>query len=136
MTSGTMTIRGKLALAFGGLAILVLIVTGLSLRSLGAADERLKNFVEGVNARALAAAGVRTAVDRRAIAARDIVFATSPADIEALKAQAGAANEDVQKNLATLHQLIANARDLPANVRNMVDEIDKVEARYQPVALN
>ena len=119
MQSTNMTERRKLSFAFGGLATLVLIVTGLSLSSLDAADARLKNFVEGINARALAATSVRTAVDRRAIAARDIICAASPAEVAALKAEAGAANADVQKGLAMLHQLAAKTEDLQVNIRNM-----------------
>jgi hypothetical protein len=40
-----MTVRGKLTLAFGGLAALVLLVAGLSLKSVADANERFVNDV-------------------------------------------------------------------------------------------
>lgn len=137
MKSSSMTVRRKLFLGFGGLAALVLIVTSLAIHSLNSADQRFKGFVQGINARALAAADVRTAVDRRAIAARDIVFATNAADVASLKAEAEMANADVQRSLGLLHTLADKAgADLPQSVRNLIADIDNVETRYQVVALN
>ena len=73
MSSPRLTVRAQLALAFGGLAFLVLMVAGLSLKSLGDASERFEHYVNGVNARANVAARVRAAVDERAVAARNLV---------------------------------------------------------------
>ena len=135
-TKKKMTVRGKLTLAFGGLSAIVLLVAGLSVKSLGDANERFVDFVHGINARALETAKVRTAVDRRAIAARDIVFAKKPEDVAALKAAAVKAHEDVQASLSLLDKMVAEARDLPDSVRSMVSEIGRIEAAYTPVALN
>jgi hypothetical protein len=40
-----LTVRGKLTLAFGGLAALVLLVAGLSMKSVADANERFVNYV-------------------------------------------------------------------------------------------
>ncbi|MEO0003499.1 MAG: hypothetical protein RLZZ22_1191, partial [Pseudomonadota bacterium] len=42
-----MAVRLKLSLAFGGLAALVLLVSGLSLLALDAANQRFMNYVDG-----------------------------------------------------------------------------------------
>ena len=97
-----MTVRGKLTWAFGALAALVLAVAGFSVKALGESDLRFANFVDGINARALEAAKVRTAVDRRAIAARNIIFTTQASDIATIKAEALRADEDVQRSLSAL----------------------------------
>ena len=130
-----MTVRGKLTLAFGGLAALVLVVAGFSVKALGDSEARFANFVNGINVRALESAKVRTAVDRRAIAARDIMFATQPGDIAAIQAEAVRADEDVQRSLSTLKKLVTESADVPEAVRAVVAKIDKVESAYRPVAL-
>jgi len=61
MNIDNMTIRAKLATAFGVLAILVLLVAGWSLKSLMEANDRFEKYVHGVNARAMMAGSVRTA---------------------------------------------------------------------------
>ena len=83
MTFKSMTVRTKLTFAFGGLAVLTLLLAGHSVKALADADERFVSFVHGVNARQLAAANVRAAVDRRAIAALNIVLVSKPEDLAA-----------------------------------------------------
>ena len=135
MTIKNLTVRGKLTLAFGGLAALLLLVAGVSVKSLGDANEQFVSYVQGVNARSLEAAKVRTAVDRRAIAARDIVLASKPEEVASLKAAAVKAHEDVQQSLNALNKMVADAGNLPESVRKMVSEIGRIEAAYTPVAL-
>ncbi len=130
-----MTVRGKLTLAFGGLAALVVLVAGLSLKSLSDANEQFVNYVQGIGARALEAAKVRTAADRRAIAARDMVLASKPEEAAALKALAVKAHEDVEQSLSRLNKMVADVGNLPESVRNRVAAIGRIEAAYAPVAL-
>ncbi|MBY0236067.1 MAG: MCP four helix bundle domain-containing protein, partial [Burkholderiaceae bacterium] len=85
MSFDNMTVRAKLTSAFGLLALLVVVVAGLSLRSLSGANDNFTTFVHGINARATMADAVRTAVDRRAIAVRNLVLVTKPGDLAAEK---------------------------------------------------
>ncbi|MFZ4289291.1 methyl-accepting chemotaxis protein [Variovorax sp. HJSM1_2] len=133
-TSAQWTVRAKLTTAFGGLAILVLLTSGLAVRELGNANRMFVGFVDGIQARAELAEQVRTAVDRRAIAARNLVLVTRPADIAVEKAAVVEAHQDVQTRLAKLKEQMAQPGVLPAD-RQLVAEIDKVEAAYGPVAL-
>jgi methyl-accepting chemotaxis protein len=135
MTLKHMTVRGKLTLAFGGLAALVLLVAGLSLKSVANADDRFVSYVDGINARALTAASVRSAVDRRAIAARNLVLVSKPEDVASEKAAVAQTHEEVQQNLAKLNRMVAEATNLPEKARTLVGAIDKIEKDYGPVAI-
>ncbi len=135
MKFNNMTVRGKLTLAFGGLAALVLLVAGLSLKSLADSNEQFVDYVHGINARALTAASVRAAVDRRAIAARNLVLVSKPEDLATENAAVVKAHEDVQQNLGKLNKMVAEATNLPERARTLLEAIAKVEKDYGPVAL-
>ena len=135
MSSKQMTVRGKLTLAFGGLAALVLVVAASSVNALSDSEARFVHFVKGINLRALESTKVRTAVDRRAIAARDIMFVTRPEDIASIQAEAVQADEEVQRSLSTLKKLVFEGADVPETARALVTKIEKIESAYRPVAL-
>ncbi|KLU20650.1 chemotaxis protein [Caballeronia mineralivorans PML1(12)] len=130
-----MTVKAKLAVGFGAMATIVLVVSGLSLKALSDSNERFSSYVTGISARAEIAEQVRTAVDRRAIAARNLVLVTKPADLETEKAAVTQAHEDVQARLRKLKEMIASATDTSEKARSLVDDIDRVERAYGPVAL-
>jgi methyl-accepting chemotaxis protein-1 (serine sensor receptor) len=129
------TVRGKLVLAFGALAAMVLLVASVSLTSLSDANRRFVHFVEGINARANKAAEVRTAVDQRAIAARNLVLVTRPEDLDIERAEVAKAHADVQAHLAELMDMMAKAGDASDKARALVADIGRVESAYGPVAL-
>ncbi|NKJ45832.1 methyl-accepting chemotaxis protein, partial [Burkholderia sp. SG-MS1] len=129
-----LTIKNKLIVGFGMLSLIVVVVCGLSLKALSDSTEGFSSFVRGINARAEMAMRVRTAVDRRAIAARNLVLVTKPQDIDVEKADVMQAHEDVQANLKKLNEMIATATDTSDKARSLVAEINRVEAAYGPVA--
>ena len=130
------TVRTKLTAAFGALALMVLVVASVSLKALSDSNGRFVDYVNGVNARATLAGEVRTAVDRRAIAARDLVLVTAPADVASVKTAVTQAHADVQARLGELKQRVASDPMATQTARDMIGEIDRVETAYGPVALN
>ncbi|ACD20943.1 methyl-accepting chemotaxis protein [Paraburkholderia phytofirmans] len=134
MNLSNLSVKAKLTGAFGLFAAIVLIVSGISLKSLNDANDRFANFVSGVNARANIAAQVRTAVDRRAIAARNMALVTTPGDFETEKAAEAQAQMDVQSNIAKLNQMVSSATDATEKTRSLVSEINRIETAYAPVA--
>ncbi|MFM0235000.1 methyl-accepting chemotaxis protein [Paraburkholderia sediminicola] len=136
MTLKNLTIKTKLIAGFGMLSLIVVAVSGLSLKALSDSTDGFSNFVHGINARADMAVQVRTAVDRRAIAARNLVLVTKPQDLEVEKADVTRAHEDVQTDLKKLNDMIASATDTSEKARSLVAEINRVESAYGPVALN
>ncbi len=130
-----MKVRTQLTLAFGAMAALILFVSLFGLRTLNDATERFHNYVHGISARTAVTTQLRTAIDERAIAARNIVLANAPADVQTEKQRGEAAHSQVQKSMAALKQLIAQATDTTDSARALVAEMDRIEQSYAPVAL-
>jgi methyl-accepting chemotaxis protein len=128
-----LSVKAKLIGAFGLLIALILLLSAAALTTIRGDGERFRAHVEGIQARAAAANEVRLAVDRRAIAARNLVLVTRPDDVAAEKAAVLAAVEDVRRSLATLQSLSAQP-DVPARARELVESIARVEQQYGAVA--
>jgi len=127
--------KAKLTAAFGSLAVVVMIVSGISLIALNDANERFAGFISGINARAQMAESVRNAVSDRAIAVRNLVLVSSPADIEVEKAAVLDAEKRVESRLDKFNAMVASAKDISENARTLAAEISRIEQLYRPVAL-
>ncbi|MGF6768214.1 methyl-accepting chemotaxis protein [Paraburkholderia sp. GAS199] len=134
MNLGNLSVKAKLTGTFSVLAVIVLIASAISLKALNDANDRFANFVSGVNARVRMSAQVRTAVDRRAIAARNMALVTTPGDFDLERAAEAQAQADVQSNLAKLTSMVSSATDATDTTRSLIAEINRVEAAYAPVA--
>jgi methyl-accepting chemotaxis protein-1 (serine sensor receptor) len=129
-----LTVRAKLTWAFGGLAFMVLLVAGMSIRALADADHHFVGYVHGIAARASTAGAVLAAVDARAVAARNLVLVTKLEDLEAEKQAVAKAQERVQQSMAKLNKMVSEGTDVPPKTRELIAEIDRVEKAYSPVA--
>ncbi|WGY71997.1 MCP four helix bundle domain-containing protein [Burkholderia cepacia] len=130
-----MSIKTKLLGGFGLLAAVVVIVSGMALKALSDTNAEFSRYMNGINARANLSEQIRTAVDRRAIAARNLVLVTKPADVEVELAEVNQAHKDVQERLAKLKEMMANATDTSDRARELVGDIVRIEGNYGPVAL-
>ncbi|WP_321895098.1 methyl-accepting chemotaxis protein [Paraburkholderia heleia] len=135
MTLHTLSMKAKLTSAFGILALIVLTVSGLSLMQLNEANNRFSGYIGGIQARADMAEAVRTAVDDRAVAVRNLVLVTTPADIEVEKAAVLDAEHRVEANLEKFNAMVAVASDMSDQARSLAAELPRIEALYRPVAL-
>ncbi|MFG6459498.1 methyl-accepting chemotaxis protein [Roseateles sp. BYS96W] len=135
MKLSQLRLRSKLMLGYAVLAIVVVIVAVLALASLNRSNERFIEYLDGLNEREHLVADVRSAANRRAIAARNLVLVSTPADRDAEKAAVTQAHDDMQRALARLKESLSQAHDLGARDREMVAEMERVEAQYGPVAL-
>ncbi|WP_233801482.1 methyl-accepting chemotaxis protein [Paraburkholderia sp. HP33-1] len=135
MTLNKLSVKAKLTGAFGALAVVVLIVSGLSLKELNDANERFSGYISGIKARADMAEAVRTAVDDRAVAVRNLVLVTTPADIEQEKTAVIDAEHRVEANLEKFNAMVAGASDMSDKARQLAGELPRIEALYRPVAL-
>jgi len=113
---------------------MVLLVSGFAANMLNDANSRFDSYINGVNARAQMAAGVRQAVDSRAIAARNLVLVTRPEDLAIEKSNVLQAHKDVTQRMAKLKEM-AKAADVADEARRLIAEIDKIEQSYAPVAM-
>ena len=129
-----MTVRAQLGWAFGGLALLVLLVAVFAIKGINDANQRFENYVQGMGARLNAAHEMQEAVQRRAIAVRNMVLRAKPEDIAAEKQVATQAHAEVASQLQKLKTLVQDA-GATEEARRMVAEIDRIEQQYAPVAL-
>ncbi|MFM0735785.1 methyl-accepting chemotaxis protein [Paraburkholderia xenovorans] len=134
MNKKQLTVKAKLTTAFGVLALSVLLVAGMAVKSLDDADQRFADYISGSSARAELAGRVRTAVDRRAIAARNLALVTKAEDFDVEKAAEAQAQQDVTSRLAKLNQMADAAADPSGRTHALVGEMNRIEAAYAPVA--
>ena len=128
-----LSVKAKLIGAFGLLILMIVAVSAVSLQTITEDSDQFSDYVHGVEARAAAANQVRLAVDRRAIAARNLVLVTKPEDAALEKASVMAAVDDVRKSLELL-QALSNKAGVPVEVRTRVDAIAQIEVQYARVA--
>lgn len=129
-----LSIKARITAAFAILTTLVLLVCGVSIKALSDANAQFSNFVSGANAQAIAVGAVRTAVDRRAIAARNMALVTTPSDFELEKAAEARAQQDVQADIKTLNDMVSADADTSGQTRTLIDNINRIEQAYTPVA--
>ncbi len=134
MLQPSMKIRNQLCIAFGALVVMVLVVSFLSLRSLGIANRNFTGYVQGIEAQSNLASSLRSAVNRRAIAVRNLVLVRERAEVEKELALVLKADEDVQKTLAGLKEQVAKDRTAPDTTRQLLVDLERIEAVYGPVA--
>ncbi|MCZ2497242.1 methyl-accepting chemotaxis protein [Xylophilus sp. Kf1] len=131
-----MTVKMKLVAAFGALAFAVLIIGLFCLLALSDANGRFVSYIEGINARAVLGDEVRTAVDRRAVAARNMVLVKTPAEVESENAAVLRAHADVQARLARLTEMVTGGLETSRKAQDLVADLARVESAYGPVALD
>ncbi len=135
MNLKNLSIKAQLAWGFGLLSVGMLAISLISLRALHNADAKFDLYAKDIAKRENLATSFRSAVFRRAIAARNLILATAPADREAEKAAVTEAHEEAQTRLAALKDSVKTSQEKSEVFAKLVAEIDRVEAAYSPVAL-
>ena len=135
MSFANMRVRARLMLGFAVMALVVVAVSGLALRSLSQSDARFSDYLEGVAKREELAREVSAAASRRAIAARNLVLVTSGADRDAEKAAVTKAHEEMGAALRKMHDAVTATSDPAGNDMDLFKRVESVEAKYGPVAL-
>ncbi len=128
------SVKSKLSLAFGLLAGLVLLVSVMAISALKDTNQNFDHYSLVNVAQAQLVTDVRGAVNRRAIAARNLVLASTPEEMAAEKQAVTQAHNDIQQYLATLNARLQDAGTNPEE-RRLASEINRVEGLYGPVAL-
>jgi hypothetical protein len=134
MNLENMTVRAKLTAAFGGLAAIVLVVSAIAVRALGEGHDNYASYVGETGVRLSLANDVLDATNARAVAARNLVLVTTPADRASEKEAVSKAHEKVTATVARLKQTIATTAGVTEQERQLFAEIERVESRYGPVA--
>ncbi|MGB0867225.1 MAG: MCP four helix bundle domain-containing protein, partial [Granulosicoccaceae bacterium] len=130
-----LTLKKQLASAFGAMVLLALISLFLSVRALSQSDYRFSSFVNEHSKLVSTAMDVRSAVNERAIAARNLVLVTTQADKDLEYAAVVKAHEHVGASLKELQALVKEDEHATDRDIAYLDGISKVESLYGPVAL-
>ena len=124
----------RLTIGFG--IVLALLVAGATfgLRQVAKLNDRVEFITSVDEGKLLALSKVQFAVGLRAIAARNLVLVTDPAqqkgDIELItKAQ-----KDIDSGMQELTALMKNPADTTAKERDMLEQLRALEAKYLPIA--
>lgn len=128
-----MTVRAKLTLAFGALAALIFFAALAAINALSEEKSSFSSYIDGVDKRLTLSYELRTAVDRRAIAALVVVNATTLEERALAKEMAFQAQNDVKQRMGNLLTAVT-APGVSNEARRLVQDIKKVEERYAPVA--
>ena len=136
MSLGNMTVKAKLTTAFGCLSAIVLIVSALAVRALSQGHEDYASYVGETAARLTLANDILDATNARAVSARNLVLVSTPADREAEKAAVTKAHEKVTATVAKLKDTISKTDGVTDRERKLFAELEGVESKYGPVALN
>lgn len=129
-----LTIRTQLGVAFGLMICFLVLSSWMGYQSTKAMHADMAGFVHGSNARYTLAEELQAAVFKRAVHARNLVNAANASDKDQEFALVVAANKQVGAKLAALTQRMQDADETPRG-RALVEDIAKVEAKYEPVAL-
>jgi hypothetical protein len=130
-----MRIRTRLTLGFALVSLAVLVLIGIAVQSLAASRQQFEDYIRGINLRAHTVEQIRQAVSERAIAARKLVLLDDGAEAAKELAVVGTAHRQVGEHIRHLKQLVAQAKDVPAEIQALVTEIDAIESQYAIVAL-
>ena len=111
-----LSVRARLTLVIGGMSLLAVAIATLSLIAIDRANDRLEDYVHGINARAEMAVDVRSAVNQRAIGARNLVLLSTPDEMKNEAARISLAHAEVSQKLQQLRSSAVSA-DVPAAVQ-------------------
>ena len=131
-----LSVRFRLTIAFGILALLCVCVSWFAKQTLATANDRFTNYLSGESVVLSTVMQVRGAVNDRAVAARNLLVVTSEADKSLELAAVTAAHEQMQSVLAELDRLVSESAHATEFDRAAVGNIQEVESLYGPVALD
>ncbi|MGN8062131.1 methyl-accepting chemotaxis protein [Ralstonia sp. 22086] len=130
-----MTVKARLGAAFAALALLVVVVAAIGCYELNALGAQFSNFDRGLYLRTKLADAVRAAVDRRAIAARNIVLADTEQSRARELRDVAEAHATVGETLSRLESEAKTGPGSTDEARRLIAAIRTVENKYGPVAL-
>jgi hypothetical protein len=127
MRISKLTVKAQLGLAFGALALMVMLVSALSLVALGREHDAFVGFVGEDTARVKLANNILDAANARAIGARNLALAQGDAAMETGRQAVVAAHEKLQADHARLKALVESSAMTSAQERRLLEALGAVE---------
>jgi methyl-accepting chemotaxis protein len=135
MKIADLRVKTKLIAGFAVMAAVVVVVSAMAVHSLGNSNSRFTGYLDGVGKRERLATAVRGAANARAIAARNLVLVTSQSDRTLEKDAVDKAHQAMQDSMAALKAAVEKDPTATQRDRELMAELEALEAKYGPVAL-
>jgi methyl-accepting chemotaxis protein-1 (serine sensor receptor) len=132
------SVKAKLGLSFGLLLLLVLLISAISILSLGDSNSRFSGYINGIGKRKELSSELLLAAQQRAISARNLVLTNSATVRADEKNTVGNAHQQVGELLSKLTTSVdgMSPNEEKVEAQRLISEIQQIEALYGPVALN
>jgi methyl-accepting chemotaxis protein len=135
MQKSQWTLKNRLRFSFGTLACIVALVSGIAVVSLGTASAKFGGYIHGISARADVGEELRNAIEREAIASREMLLVNSPQERERAHQQAISAASDIADLSRKFQEhLDDSVPPVPLVVRNQITKIGRLTSDYLTVA--
>lgn len=132
----TLSIKNKLIYSFGGLALILLISSYFSIKSIKNEHDIFSNYVNETSVRVMLANDILHAANARAIGARNLVLVATSAEREIEKNAVEKAHQKITSSVAKLKESISKNQKISEKERNLFNAIETAESEYAPIALN
>lgn len=132
----TLSIKNKLIYSFGGLALILLITSFLSIKSVKDEHELFSSYVNETSVRVMLANDILHAANARAIGARNLVLVGTLAEREIEKVAIEKAHQKITSSVAKLKESISKIQKISEKEQNLFNAIEIAESKYAPIALN
>jgi methyl-accepting chemotaxis protein len=133
MFSSKMTIGARLALGFGAVLALMMVLTALAVSRVGNIDSTLNRINDVNNVKQRHAINFRGSVHDRAIALRDVVLASDAAAAQPALEQIRALAANYERAGSALDALFAARSDILADEKSALAAIKEDERKTQPL---
>jgi methyl-accepting chemotaxis protein-1 (serine sensor receptor) len=129
------SIRSLMALSFGVLVLLVVVVAWVALNSLSLLNKQVSGVIHGVAERNLIANDIRSHTLMRAVAARNLIILHDRNDLVQAHQLAVSEHQRVTEEISSLLERMKTDDDVVAEERDLIQNLASVEKAYAPVAL-
>jgi len=131
----SLNIKARLALGYAVLVALVVLIAALATQALRTSNADFENQVVRVGRLKELGNDVLDAANARAVAARNLVISSDPAEAKAEVALIQEAHQKMQTQLQALRAAVAATEGASTRLKAAVDQVEKTEAAYGPIAL-
>ncbi|MDP3523603.1 MAG: MCP four helix bundle domain-containing protein, partial [Hoeflea sp.] len=126
-------IMGRLSLAFSFVLVLMLALTVFSVSQVGGISRNLQVINEVNSVKQRYSINFRGSVHDRAIAIRDVVLVSSPAELDAAVTLIGQLESAYAENEVKLNQMLGERSDTSAEEKTIATDIAAIQAKTNPV---
>ncbi|WP_411392109.1 methyl-accepting chemotaxis protein [Pseudomonas sp. MPB23] len=133
-----LSVKARLGLGFGVLFLLVLIISAISIFSLGDSNNRFSSYVDGIGKRKELSSELLLAAQQRAVSARNLVLINSStvrADEKNIVDNARRKVGELLRELTTSVEGMSPSEE-KVEAQRLISDIQQIESLYGPVALN